>query len=69
MSILDLALAPVQQRQILHTQILGPESQRLQQSRDAAVPAGMGTVLPIWVDRSEGGQWPSSVPATSRSRW
>lgn len=55
MSVLDLALAPVQQRRILRTPIPGPESQRLQQRRDAAVPAGMGTVLPVWVDRSEGG--------------
>lgn len=55
MSVLDLALAPVQQSRVLRTQIPGPESKRLQQRRDAAVPAGMGTVLPIWVDRSEGG--------------
>ncbi len=55
MSVLDLTFAPVQQRRIVRTPIPGPESMRLQQRRDAAVPLGMGTVLPIWVDRSEGG--------------
>ncbi|MGB3827338.1 MAG: 4-aminobutyrate--2-oxoglutarate transaminase [Ornithinimicrobium sp.] len=56
MSVLDLvARAPVQQRRILRTAIPGPVSTQLQERRAAAVPPGMGTVLPVWVDRSEGG--------------
>lgn len=55
MTTLDLSLAPLEQRRRVHTPIPGPRSQELQRRREVAVPPGMGTVLPVWVDRADGG--------------
>ncbi len=55
MTTLDLSLAPLEQRRRVHTPIPGPLSQELQRRREVAVPPGMGTVLPVWVDRADGG--------------
>ncbi|MHB8275440.1 MAG: 4-aminobutyrate--2-oxoglutarate transaminase [Dermatophilaceae bacterium] len=46
---------PVEQRRILVTAIPGPRSQQLQKRRLSAVSAGVGTGLPVYVERAGGG--------------
>ncbi|MGI8947531.1 MAG: aminotransferase class III-fold pyridoxal phosphate-dependent enzyme, partial [Ornithinimicrobium sp.] len=55
MTDVDLDLPALEQRRLLRTQVPGPRSRELQSRRDTAVPPGMGTVLPIWVERADGG--------------
>ena len=43
------------QKRVLVTSIPGPESQRLFARRNATVSAGVGTTLPVFVDRASGG--------------
>ncbi|MFC7489803.1 MULTISPECIES: 4-aminobutyrate--2-oxoglutarate transaminase [unclassified Knoellia] len=47
--------APVEQRRILATAIPGPRSLELQARRRVAVSAGVGTALPVYVERAGGG--------------
>ena len=47
--------APIEQRRILTTAIPGPRSQQLQKRKLSAVSAGVGTGLPIYVERAGGG--------------
>jgi 4-aminobutyrate aminotransferase/(S)-3-amino-2-methylpropionate transaminase len=44
-----------EQRRILATEIPGPKSQKLQAQRNAELSAGLGNVLPVFVDRAGGG--------------
>ncbi|WP_137119953.1 4-aminobutyrate--2-oxoglutarate transaminase [Segeticoccus rhizosphaerae] len=44
-----------EQRRILRTEVPGPRSRELQQRRTAAVPVGMGVVLPVFIERAGGG--------------
>lgn len=46
---------PVEQRRVLATTIPGPRSQALQARKVAAVSAGVGTTLPVYVERAGGG--------------
>jgi 4-aminobutyrate aminotransferase/(S)-3-amino-2-methylpropionate transaminase len=46
---------PVEQRRILATAIPGPRSELLQKRKLSAVSAGVGTGLPIYVERAGGG--------------
>jgi 4-aminobutyrate aminotransferase/(S)-3-amino-2-methylpropionate transaminase len=46
---------PVEQRRILVTAIPGPRSKLLHERKVAAVSAGVGTVLPVYVERAGGG--------------
>lgn len=55
MTTVDLSLAPLEQRRLVRTEVPGPRSRHLQSRREVAVPPGMGTVLPVWVDRAGGG--------------
>jgi 4-aminobutyrate aminotransferase / (S)-3-amino-2-methylpropionate transaminase / 5-aminovalerate transaminase len=50
-----LTEARVPQQRLLKTDIPGPESQRLWARRRAAVPAAVGTTLPVFVARAGGG--------------
>ncbi|MGN0064507.1 MAG: 4-aminobutyrate--2-oxoglutarate transaminase [Nocardioides sp.] len=45
----------VEQRRILATEIPGPRSQALHARKTAAVSAGIGTTLPVYVERAGGG--------------
>ncbi|GAA4728364.1 4-aminobutyrate--2-oxoglutarate transaminase [Pedococcus ginsenosidimutans] len=45
----------LEQKRILATSIPGPKSQALQQRKNAAVSAGVGTGLPIYVEQAAGG--------------
>ena len=45
----------VTQQRVLHTAIPGPRSLELQQRKVAAVSAGVGTGLPVYVERAGGG--------------
>ena len=45
----------VTQQRVLHTEIPGPRSLELQQRKVAAVSAGVGTGLPVYVERAGGG--------------
>ena len=44
-----------EQRRILATAIPGPKSLKLQEQRDAEVAGGLGTTLPVFVERAGGG--------------
>nr|WP_267896154.1 4-aminobutyrate--2-oxoglutarate transaminase [Intrasporangium calvum] len=44
-----------EQRRILVTELPGPRSMALQQRRDRALPPGLGTTLPVFVERAGGG--------------
>src|SRR3954468_4317659 len=46
---------PIVQQRRLVTEIPGPRSCELFASRTAAVPAGVGTTLPVFIDRAGGG--------------
>ena len=46
---------PVEQRRRLVTAIPGPRSQELQRRKQSAVSAGVGTGLPVYVERAGGG--------------
>src|SRR5437879_2886867 len=45
----------LEQKRILATQIPGPKSQALHERKLAAVSAGVGTGLPVYVERAAGG--------------
>jgi 4-aminobutyrate aminotransferase/(S)-3-amino-2-methylpropionate transaminase len=45
----------IEQRRVLATEIPGPRSRELQERKAAAVSAGVGTGLPIYVERAGGG--------------
>ncbi|HEV7524722.1 MAG TPA: 4-aminobutyrate--2-oxoglutarate transaminase [Acidimicrobiia bacterium] len=45
----------MKQRRKIVTEIPGPKSRELWARRERAVPAGVGTTLPIFVDRAQGG--------------
>jgi 4-aminobutyrate aminotransferase / (S)-3-amino-2-methylpropionate transaminase / 5-aminovalerate transaminase len=47
--------APIEQRRILRTAIPGPRSELLHKRKLSAVSAGVGTLLPIYVERAGGG--------------
>lgn len=47
--------AQPEQRRILRTAVPGPRSSQLQQRRTAAVPVGLGVVVPVFVERAGGG--------------
>src|SRR5829696_6804455 len=49
-----LSPTPVQERRLV-TEVPGPRSRELMARRTAAVPAGVGTTLPIFVERAGGG--------------
>ncbi len=44
-----------EQRRILHTEVPGPLSRERQQRREQVLPVGLGTTLPVFVDRAGGG--------------
>jgi 4-aminobutyrate aminotransferase/(S)-3-amino-2-methylpropionate transaminase len=46
---------PIEQRRRLVTTIPGPRSAELQRRRVAAVSAGVGSTLPVYIERAEGG--------------
>ncbi len=50
-----MTTVPVEQRRILVTAIPGPRSELLQKRKLSAVSAGVGTGLPIYVERAGGG--------------
>jgi len=50
-----MTTVPVEQRRILATAIPGPRSELLQKRKLSAVSAGVGTGLPIYVERAGGG--------------
>jgi 4-aminobutyrate aminotransferase/(S)-3-amino-2-methylpropionate transaminase len=50
-----MTTAPIEQRRILATAIPGPRSELLQKRKMSAVSAGVGTGLPIYVERAGGG--------------
>src|SRR5680860_1836116 len=50
-----MTTAPIEQRRILATAIPGPRSELLQKRKLSAVSAGVGTGLPIYVERAGGG--------------
>jgi len=50
-----MTTTPIEQRRILVTAIPGPRSQQLQERKVSAVSAGVGTVLPVYVERAGGG--------------
>ena len=45
----------VPQSRLVRTEIPGPRSRRLMDRRSAAIPAGVGTTLGVFVARAEGG--------------
>ena len=45
----------LEQKRVLATSIPGPKSQALQQRKTAAVSAGVGTGLPVYVEQASGG--------------
>jgi 4-aminobutyrate aminotransferase/(S)-3-amino-2-methylpropionate transaminase len=45
----------LEQKRVLATSIPGPKSQALQQRKNAAVSAGVGTGLPVYVEQASGG--------------
>jgi 4-aminobutyrate aminotransferase/(S)-3-amino-2-methylpropionate transaminase len=45
----------VEQKRVLHTAIPGPRSAELHARKNAAVSAGVGTTLPVYVERAGGG--------------
>ncbi|HEX8498629.1 MAG TPA: 4-aminobutyrate--2-oxoglutarate transaminase [Actinomycetales bacterium] len=49
------ATAPVEQRRRLVTEIPGPRSRELHARKTAAVASGVGTTLPVYVERAGGG--------------
>ena len=49
-----IAPGPVEQRRILATSIPGPRSQLLQKRKLSAVSAGVGTGLPVYIERAGG---------------
>ena len=51
----SMATASVEQRRILTTAIPGPRSKMLQERKLSAVSAGVGNVLPVYVERAGGG--------------
>lgn len=51
----EAAQTAVRQARSLVTEIPGPRSRELQERRRSAVPAGVGTTLPVWVERAGGG--------------
>jgi 4-aminobutyrate aminotransferase / (S)-3-amino-2-methylpropionate transaminase / 5-aminovalerate transaminase len=50
-----MTTAPIEQRRILATAIPGPHSKLLQKRKLSAVSAGVGTGLPVYVERAGGG--------------
>src|ERR1035437_9528425 len=50
-----MTTAPIEQRRILATAIPGPRSELLQKRKVSALSAGVGTGLPIYVERAGGG--------------
>lgn len=48
-------MTTIEQRRVLRTEIPGPKSRELHAERARQVPAGFGIVLPVFVDRAEGG--------------
>jgi 4-aminobutyrate aminotransferase/(S)-3-amino-2-methylpropionate transaminase len=48
-------MTAVEQRRVLNTAIPGPMSAQLQQRKTAAVASGVGTGLPVYVERAGGG--------------
>jgi 4-aminobutyrate aminotransferase/(S)-3-amino-2-methylpropionate transaminase len=48
-------MTEVEQRRVLNTAIPGPKSAELQQRKIAAVASGVGTGLPVYVERAGGG--------------
>src|SRR2546421_6745753 len=48
-------MTAVEQRRVLNTAIPGPKSEQLQQRKTSAVAAGVGTTLPVYVERAGGG--------------
>ena len=50
-----MTTAPIEQRRILATAIPGPRSELLQKRKMSAVSAGVGTGLPVYVEKAGGG--------------
>jgi 4-aminobutyrate aminotransferase / (S)-3-amino-2-methylpropionate transaminase / 5-aminovalerate transaminase len=48
-------MTSVEQRRVLNTAIPGPKSEQLQQRKTSAVASGVGTGLPVYVERAGGG--------------
>src|SRR6266568_2945628 len=48
-------MTAVEQRRVLNTAIPGPKSAELQQRKTSAVASGVGTGLPVYVERAGGG--------------
>ena len=48
-------MADIAQHRHLKTEIPGPKSNELQARRNAAVATGVGTTLPVYVERAGGG--------------
>jgi 4-aminobutyrate aminotransferase/(S)-3-amino-2-methylpropionate transaminase len=48
-------MAEIAQKRVLATEIPGPRSVQLHARKTAAVPAGVGTTLPVYVERAGGG--------------
>jgi 4-aminobutyrate aminotransferase/(S)-3-amino-2-methylpropionate transaminase len=51
----QMTTAPIEQRRIMATAIPGPRSLMLQKRKVSAVSAGVGTGLPVYVERAGGG--------------
>ncbi len=49
------SISGVEQRRVLATEIPGPRSRALQARKTSAVAAGVGTMLPIYIERAGGG--------------
>src|SRR6476619_5420530 len=49
------SVAPVPQRRHLVTEVPGPRSRALHERKTAAVASGVGTTLPVYVERAGGG--------------
>jgi len=55
MTTAPIEAVPIEQRRILKTSIPGPRSELLHKRKQSAVSAGIGTGLPIYVERAGGG--------------
>ena len=55
MTTAPIEAVPIEQRRILKTAIPGPRSELLHKRKKSAVSAGIGTGLPIYVERAGGG--------------
>ena len=65
---METTIDHVPQSRLLQTEIPGPRSRELMDRRRAAIPAGVGTTLGVFVARAAGGSSRTST-ATGSSTW